>query len=143
VKRFMDVLGQNLDQETFKKIMEANGRACFRGAHGETTPNPPADALEKFMERYNSYEAHSVYREGNVIRYKYIGNPQGLEDLRRPLPVSPHGDRSEGDLGHLLPLLGRVRGRGVPRLPREAGAGGGGDLAGARRVDEPGDGVLK
>jgi len=79
VKRFMDVLGQNLDQETFKKIMEANGRACFRGAHGEPKGNPAPDALEKFIERYNTYEANAVYREDNVIHYKYIGNPQGLK----------------------------------------------------------------
>lgn len=79
VTRFMNVLDQNLDKESAKKLMEANGRACFRGAHGESKPNPPADALEKFMERYNTYEAHSVYREGNVIHYKYIGNPKGLK----------------------------------------------------------------
>ncbi|MGC9971382.1 MAG: DUF6144 family protein [Bryobacteraceae bacterium] len=79
VKRFMDVLGQNLDKATLEKIMEANGRACFQGAHGEPKPNPPADALDKFMARYNGYEANAVYREGNVIHFKYIGNPQGLK----------------------------------------------------------------
>jgi hypothetical protein len=78
VTRFMNVLDQNLDKETIQKIMEDNGRRCFRGAHGEPKGAPPPGTFEKFVERYNAREPGAVRVEGGVIHYKYIQNPKGL-----------------------------------------------------------------
>ncbi len=82
VKRFMDVLDQNLDSATFNKLMKINGALCAKGAYGELTPMKES-TLEEIDSTISKWQGglgkDNIYREGNTVFFNYVGNPKGLK----------------------------------------------------------------
>ena len=82
VKRFFDILDQQTDGETRKKLMQANGAACAMGAYGELSDEKPATMAEidsKISEWQKGLGKENIFREGNVVYFNYVGNPKGLK----------------------------------------------------------------
>ena len=83
VKRFMEVLDGNLDEETRKKIMMNNGRECAKGAYGEkpeaTKPLSIEDLDARIAEWQKIIGKENIHREGKVVYFNYVQNPGGLK----------------------------------------------------------------
>ncbi|OFV80163.1 MAG: hypothetical protein A2Y78_08550 [Acidobacteria bacterium RBG_13_68_16] len=77
VRRFMNVLDGTLDEETRKKVMVANGTACFRewiASRGRTIAPVAFEAwAAKVKERPPD---DSLRVEGNVIYWEYTGSAE-------------------------------------------------------------------
>ncbi len=71
--RFFDVLDSTLDEETRRKIMMANGKACFLAWIEETGQEIKPVTLESLTERVNkNVQDGSIRIEGNVIYLQYM-----------------------------------------------------------------------
>ncbi len=82
VKRFFDLLDQHTDQETRKKLMQANGAACAKGAYGELPEVKPATLEEidaKIAEWQKGLGKENIRREGNIVYFNYVGSPEGVK----------------------------------------------------------------
>ena len=82
VKRFFEVVDQNLDPETRTRLMQANGQACAKGAYGELTENKPA-TIEEIDQKISSWQKElgkeNIYRKDNTVFFNYVGNGKGLK----------------------------------------------------------------
>jgi hypothetical protein len=82
IKRFMDVMDENLDAETCKKLMQINGSLCAKGAYGEHA-NADIRTLEEIdgviTEWQKSLGRENIYRDGNIVYFNYVGDPKGLK----------------------------------------------------------------
>jgi hypothetical protein len=87
VQDFMAQMDAQLDQATRDRLMEANGRACFTGAlasgfYGSSADKkpaaPPPDLEAWFAGFQKAVGPERLYREGDVIHFKYSQNPRGL-----------------------------------------------------------------
>ncbi len=77
IKRFMDVLDSNLDEETRNKIMMANGKVCFREWIKETNQQIEPMTLKQLADRVNANVTDDSIRiEGNVIYYQYMASAE-------------------------------------------------------------------
>ncbi|HYG35750.1 MAG TPA: DUF6144 family protein [Clostridia bacterium] len=83
VSRLMDNLDAQLDLPSRQRLMEACGRTCFIGAHGEAkpkqlTPEQEQDFLKRHRQRFGE---NSVRKDGEqtVLDYWYEQNPRGLK----------------------------------------------------------------
>jgi hypothetical protein len=82
IKRFFDIVDQQLDAETRNKLMQSNGAACARGAYGEFTDDKPATIEEidrKISQWQQNLGEENIYRVDNTIYFNYVGNPKGLK----------------------------------------------------------------
>ena len=82
VKRFFDILDQQVDEETRKKLMRANGTACAKGAYGELTNAEPAsleDIDAKISQWQQGLGKENIHREANTIFFNYVGSPKGVK----------------------------------------------------------------
>ncbi len=78
-KRFFDAIDAELDHPTRIRLMEANGRACYRGSH-EGRPAPPPMPPEKFVAELQKYVGPENARmDGRTIYFNYVGGPEGLK----------------------------------------------------------------
>jgi hypothetical protein len=85
-KRFFDAMDQTLDETTRKKLMTANGKACFAAYAGPPKGRPGPDAFEQFSKwiaQNGKEKGYSI--EGKVISFEFIGSaetgkasPEGL-----------------------------------------------------------------
>lgn len=66
VKRFMEVLEQNLDEKTREKLMKANGKACYIAYAGEGTRRATPISFEHF--------ADWIAKKGKDQGYSVVGN---------------------------------------------------------------------
>jgi hypothetical protein len=72
VTRFFDVLDANLDQETRKTIMMANGRVCFLEWVKETGKQIKPVTLEQFAAWVKANVKDDTYRvDGNTVYMQY------------------------------------------------------------------------
>ena len=72
VTRFFDVFDANLDPETRKKIMMANGRVCFLEWIKDTKQQIKPVTLEDFAARVKSNVKDDTYRiDGNTVYMQY------------------------------------------------------------------------
>jgi hypothetical protein len=72
VTRFMEVLDENLDQETRRKIMMANGKKCYRGWIADTGQQIRQVTLERFTEWVkNNIKDDSIRVDGNIIYFQF------------------------------------------------------------------------
>jgi hypothetical protein len=79
IQRMMNSLDENLDAASRTKVMQACGRACFRGAHGEPGAKAKAGDLDRFLEQLRGYVGpEALRREGDTIYFNYVKNPRGL-----------------------------------------------------------------
>ena len=82
ISRFFTVLDKNLDEKTRIEIMRQNGEACYAGAYGETMELVPHsyEDIDKSIAEISSYLGKdNPRREGNIIYFQYVGNPNGLK----------------------------------------------------------------
>jgi hypothetical protein len=82
VKRFFDILDQQTDEQTRKKLMHANGTACAEGAYGELSDDPPA-TLEEIDKKISQWQQglgkENIHRDGNIVYFNYVGDPKGVK----------------------------------------------------------------
>jgi hypothetical protein len=77
VRRFLDVMDQNLDEPARRKLMAANGRACFSAYDKEGRRRPEPASLERiaaWVEQNGKARGYSM--EGNVISFEYVGSAE-------------------------------------------------------------------
>lgn len=82
VKRFFEIVDQQLDKETRIKLMQSNGAACAKGAYGEFTNEKPAtieDIDQKIVTWQKNLGKENIYRQESTIFFNYVGNPKGLK----------------------------------------------------------------
>jgi len=82
VKRFFDVMDEQIDEKTRKKLMQANGAACAKGAYGEITAAKPAshEEIDKTIALWQQkLGKENIYRKDNTVYFNYVGNPKGLK----------------------------------------------------------------
>ena len=78
IKRFMDILDDNLDEKTRRRIMEANGKACYLSHPKE--PRKEKMSPEVFVKEMAKYVGkENCYKDGNNIYFRYTENPNGLK----------------------------------------------------------------
>ncbi len=75
-KRFFDVLDQELDEPTRRRIMERNGYACHQGSLKGAKPRATLEQLVKAIADSNG--ADSIRVEGNTVYFSYVKNAEGL-----------------------------------------------------------------
>ena len=102
IKRFMDILDENLENETRKNIMMMNGRECAKSAYGEVSNVTKSLSYEEIDSGIAEWQKvigkENIYREGDLIFFSYVRNPL------------PHGRGRPGNpVGNLLLLLCRIR----------------------------------
>jgi predicted hydrocarbon binding protein len=74
VKRFFDAVDGTLDQATRKKLMMANGKACYLAWIKDTKQEIKPITLEQFKKWVDTQVKDGSYRvEGNVIYFQYMG----------------------------------------------------------------------
>ncbi len=82
VKRFFDIMDTQIDEKTRKKLMQANGAVCAKGAYGEITSAIPA-SLEEIDKTIGLWQQklgkENIYRQDNTVYFNYVGNPDGLK----------------------------------------------------------------
>lgn len=82
VKRFFEIVDQQLDEETRIKLMQSNGAACAKGAYGELTNDKPAtieDIDQKIVTWQKNLGKENIYRQDSTLFFNFIGNPKGLK----------------------------------------------------------------
>jgi hypothetical protein len=82
IKRFMDVMDQNLDAATCQKLMQINGSLCAKGAYGELNDLKVSslDEIDATIIKWQSgLGKDNIYRIGNTVYFNYVGNPKGLK----------------------------------------------------------------
>jgi hypothetical protein len=82
VKRFFEIMDQQIDEKTRINLMQANGAECARGAYGEITDRKPA-TLEEIDKTIADWQEkmgkNNIYRNGNTVYFGYESNPKGLK----------------------------------------------------------------
>jgi hypothetical protein len=82
IKRFVDILDQQLDESTRKKLMISNGTECARGYYGAIGDAKPAsmEEIDKTIEDWQSkIGKENIFRSDHTIYFNYVGNPKGLK----------------------------------------------------------------
>lgn len=82
VKRFFDILDDQIDEPTRVKLMQSNGEACAKGAYGDFTGQAPAtiDEIDKTIASFQEkIGKENIYRKDNTVFFNYVGNPKGLK----------------------------------------------------------------
>jgi hypothetical protein len=74
IKRFMGAVDSTVDKDTRKKLMMANGKACYLAWIAETKQQINPITLQQFTNWIKANVKDGSYRvEGNVIYYQYMG----------------------------------------------------------------------
>lgn len=72
VKRFFDVIDQTLDEETRKKLMAANGRACYQEWIRDTRQEIKQVDFDQWAEEAGKKIKQEGFKiEGNVIYFQF------------------------------------------------------------------------
>jgi hypothetical protein len=83
VKRFMDILDENIDEEICKKIMITNGRECAKSAYGEDVKINKPLTLEELDAGIAEWQKiigeENIYRKDKLVFFNYVQNPNGLK----------------------------------------------------------------
>jgi hypothetical protein len=82
VKRFFEIMDQQIDLKTRTKLMQANGNACAKGAYGEIGDKKPAtpEEIDKTIALWQQQLGkENIYRSENTVYFNYVGNPKGLK----------------------------------------------------------------
>src|SRR5512136_3036398 len=77
VRRFFAALDKTVDEATRRKLMAANGRACFAAYAGPQKKTAGPDALEKFkawIAQQGKARGYSI--EGNVVSFEFVGSAE-------------------------------------------------------------------
>ncbi len=78
VKRFFDLFDESLDEKKKSEIMEGCGRACFKGSVADKQIK--VIGIDELIAAINKSTGEiAARREGNVVEFRYVGNPKGLK----------------------------------------------------------------
>ncbi len=82
LKRFFEILDQQIDEKSRTALMQANGKACAKGAYGEIAETKPA-SIEEIDNTIALWQQklgkENIYRSDNSVYFNYVGNPVGLK----------------------------------------------------------------
>lgn len=82
IKRFFEILDQQIDEKTRTLLMQTNGNACAKGAYGEIINTKPA-SLEEIDNTIALWQQklgkENIFRSNNIVYFNYVGNPKGLK----------------------------------------------------------------
>jgi Family of unknown function (DUF6144) len=82
LKRFFEILDQQIDEKSRTALMQANGKACAKGAYGEIAGTKPA-TIEEIDNTIALWQQklgkENIYRSDNSVYFNYVGNPAGLK----------------------------------------------------------------
>jgi hypothetical protein len=77
LRRFFETMDRTLDAPTRRKLMVANGRACFTAYAGPPKKTPGPDALEKFTAWVAQQGKDRGYAiEGKNILFEFVGSAE-------------------------------------------------------------------
>lgn len=77
VGRFFAALDQALDEPTRRRLMAANGRACYRAFAGEARPRPEPASLERVREWVaRDGKARGYSMDGDVVSFEFVGSAE-------------------------------------------------------------------
>lgn len=83
IRRLINELDNNLEPAMREKIMHSCGRACFEGAHGKRSAEPPKpENAAKFLEGMKKYLGEEGVKQAGdqvIVYFKYTSNPRGLK----------------------------------------------------------------
>ena len=78
-KRMMDNVDAELDETTRKRLLQANGRACFLGSNEHNQFQGGVDAFIEQIRKWVKGGPMPIRREGDVVYFDYTQNPAGLK----------------------------------------------------------------
>ena len=90
VQRFFQVVDQNLDEPTRRKLMTANGKACFAAydTSGKRRPTPASpEEISAWVARTGKERGYSM--EGNTISFEYVGSAETGQDSPENICLCP------------------------------------------------------
>jgi hypothetical protein len=77
VRRFFEAMDQTIDEPSRKKLMMANGKACYSAYAGPQKRQPGPDALQKFTEWIAQSGKEKGYSlDGKVITFEFVGSAE-------------------------------------------------------------------
>lgn len=77
LSRLFGVMDRTLDETSRKRLMEANGKACFAAFAGPAKSQPGPDALDRFLKMISREGAKRGYSvEGNVISVEFADSAE-------------------------------------------------------------------
>lgn len=77
LRRFFGAVDETLDEPSRKRLMMANGKACFAAYAGPPKKQPGPDALEKFTAWVAEKGKEKGYAiDGKVISFEFIGSAE-------------------------------------------------------------------
>ncbi len=82
LKRFFEIMDQQIDEPARVMLMQSNGVACAKGAYGELTDMKEAtigEIDEKIVKWQERLGRENIYRSGNTVYFNYVSNPKGLK----------------------------------------------------------------
>jgi len=115
IKRLMENMDAQLDEETRVKLMESCGRACFRTSHGEAgaTKPQPGD-LEKVLAWLKQFAGEDgVRKEGNAIYFSYGSSGRCFCPLVEDGPPTLSATYCQCSGGYVKDMFARAVGKPV------------------------------
>lgn len=119
-KRMMDNIDGELDEPTRVRLMQANGRSCFRGAGFKPFPGG-VDAFIEAVRKWAGPGPSPIRREGEIVYFDYVRNPAGLKvadgwclcPLVEKGPEGLSGTFCECSVGYVAEMFTGVAGKPV------------------------------
>jgi hypothetical protein len=124
VKRFFDVMDGTLDEGARRKLMMANGKACFAGYAGPPKKKPVPDAFERFSEWIaQNGKAKGYTIEGRVVSFEFVGSAETGQPSPEAVCLCPMAEAQKAgefsptfcfcSLGYVQEMHERILGRPV------------------------------
>ncbi|HVP91926.1 MAG TPA: hypothetical protein VMS75_12005 [Terriglobales bacterium] len=77
LRRFFEAVDATLDEPTKRRLLMANGKACFAAFAGPPKKQPATDALKKFTAWVKDKGKDRGYSiDGNVISFEFVGSAE-------------------------------------------------------------------
>ena len=122
--RFFATMDRTLDEQSRRKLMEANGKACFAAFAGPPKTQPGPDAFEKFkawIEEKGKDRGYSI--EGRVISFEFTSSAETGQSSAESICLCPMAEAQTSktlsptfclcSVGYVQEMHERVLGRPV------------------------------
>ena len=82
IKRFFEIMDQQVDEKTRTKLMQTNGTLCAKGNYGELSDKKEA-SLEEIDNTIALWQQkigkENIYRNDKTVYFNYTGSPDGVK----------------------------------------------------------------